>query len=571
MKAIGYVFSMIRTPRYVVGLLTAILVFMAAGLVKAQEYSIELAPEEATLQVNQTLMVDAQLVSEDGSEVDTTFSWSSSNQAVATVSDSGLVTAQSEGNAEITASFGDSTATLMLEVEEEIEGNWPRIVINTPKREFEVGETADFSAYILMQDSTRQDTTIRWSVADTSVATIDSTGSFEALAEGETSVQARFDSLMAAVEVEVESGENGSDPEPLSVVPEDTAVVVGSSVQYSAVWDTSASVTDSTISWSVEGNMVGTIDSTGRFTATNTGIGIIQASSDGASAGATVIVQDSTADSTGTQSITIIKPRPNELAPVDTTVIHEGESYKMSGFPFPFNLLNGTMVHFPHGSLTEDVTLTIEMPEFATVHADTITYEEKIVTGISFHVSVDDSLHSPYYFEKPLVVSMPYKRGLIHNVLGITPDQLGMFFYDSQTGKDTTGISEVIVDSTSNRIFASVAHFSNLVLAPNQSTTSIGDQPGDETKPSSFQLKPNYPNPFNPATTISYTLPSDSRVTLEVFNLLGKRVATLVDGKSQQRGRHTVQFNASNLSSGVYMYRIKAGTHTAVRKMTLMK
>ena len=80
----------------------------------------------------------------------------------------------------------------------------------------------------------------------------------------------------------------------------------------------------------------------------------------------------------------------------------------------------------------------------------------------------------------------------------------------------------------------------------------------------------NFPNPFNPVTTISYTLPQSSYVTISVYDRLGRQVQTLVD-QNQEAGNHTVDFNASEYPSGIYFYRIKTTEKTEVRKMLLTK
>jgi hypothetical protein len=85
-----------------------------------------------------------------------------------------------------------------------------------------------------------------------------------------------------------------------------------------------------------------------------------------------------------------------------------------------------------------------------------------------------------------------------------------------------------------------------------------------------FKLNQNYPNPFNPSTTINFVLPTASNVTLQVFTVTGQLVATLVN-ESRAAGEHSVNFNASNLSSGVYIYRITAGSFTQTQRMTLVK
>jgi hypothetical protein len=85
-----------------------------------------------------------------------------------------------------------------------------------------------------------------------------------------------------------------------------------------------------------------------------------------------------------------------------------------------------------------------------------------------------------------------------------------------------------------------------------------------------FTLIGNYPNPFNPTTTISYSLENAGNVTLAVFDVTGREVAKLVDGY-RNAGVHHVDFDASGLASGVYIYRLTANGNTSIAKMVLMK
>ncbi len=93
----------------------------------------------------------------------------------------------------------------------------------------------------------------------------------------------------------------------------------------------------------------------------------------------------------------------------------------------------------------------------------------------------------------------------------------------------------------------------------------------NETKvPVNFVLSQNYPNPFNPVTTIKYSIPKSAKVELYVFNSLGQKVAELVN-ENKESGNYSVQFNASNLASGVYFYRILSGEFSQTRKLILLK
>ena len=99
----------------------------------------------------------------------------------------------------------------------------------------------------------------------------------------------------------------------------------------------------------------------------------------------------------------------------------------------------------------------------------------------------------------------------------------------------------------------------------------FADLIGEETNhPKKLKLDQNYPNPFNPVTTIRFSMPYEGPVSLEVFDKLGRRAAVLVDGVVPA-GEHSVSFDASSLSSGVYLYRLRMDGQSEVRKMTLTK
>ncbi|MBZ0201288.1 MAG: T9SS type A sorting domain-containing protein, partial [Ignavibacteriaceae bacterium] len=106
----------------------------------------------------------------------------------------------------------------------------------------------------------------------------------------------------------------------------------------------------------------------------------------------------------------------------------------------------------------------------------------------------------------------------------------------------------------------------NFTLTP-QSVTSTEETP---VTVNNYSLLQNYPNPFNPVTNISFTLPEKTNVTLTVFNILGREITTLVNGELNA-GQHSVSFDASKLSSGIYFYRMQAGNFISTHKMTYLK
>jgi hypothetical protein len=103
------------------------------------------------------------------------------------------------------------------------------------------------------------------------------------------------------------------------------------------------------------------------------------------------------------------------------------------------------------------------------------------------------------------------------------------------------------------------------------SVTGITDRNYKAGIPQKFALEQNYPNPFNPTTTIRFDVAKSTNVTLKVYNILGQVVATLMNNQPVTAGYHSVEFNASSLASGIYLYRLEYNGMTSTKKMVLMK
>ncbi len=167
-------------------------------------------------------------------------------------------------------------------------------------------------------------------------------------------------------------------------------------------------------------------------------------------------------------------------------------------------------------------------------------------------------------FEAPLV-ELPSDGGGTQNQLTLTTGAI----YDVMIGLGVEDGDTVELEWT---VFASLGDESLQAEQVWGITVTVGDptstEPIETVK--GFALEQNYPNPFNPTTNINFTIPEASDVKVEVFNMQGQRIATLANGM-MSAGSHTVAFDATNLSSGIYLYRMTAGNFTATNKMMLVK
>lgn len=127
------------------------------------------------------------------------------------------------------------------------------------------------------------------------------------------------------------------------------------------------------------------------------------------------------------------------------------------------------------------------------------------------------------------------------------------------------GVSSVMVNSMNNAVFAGTSN--GAVLKLNDSPTGVN---GNVEIPNNFSLEQNYPNPFNPATTIEFSIASREQVTLNIYNVLGELVETLVN-EQLEAGTYKINFSGINLTSGMYIYHIQAGNFSSSKKMMLVK
>ncbi|MFV1883418.1 MAG: T9SS type A sorting domain-containing protein [Balneola sp.] len=107
-------------------------------------------------------------------------------------------------------------------------------------------------------------------------------------------------------------------------------------------------------------------------------------------------------------------------------------------------------------------------------------------------------------------------------------------------------------------------------FSPNSGIEPVNNE-DESINPFEYRLSQNYPNPFNPSTNIEFRLGNSSRVTLKVYDILGREVATLINGELYNKGSHQARFDASALASGIYLYRLEAGGFVQTRKMMLIK
>ncbi len=170
-----------------------------------------------------------------------------------------------------------------------------------------------------------------------------------------------------------------------------------------------------------------------------------------------------------------------------------------------------------------------------------------------------------------------FYKDSVNNVVG-QEFKFGIRGGDNEGGKGGFGnnhienINDAAATASIHSQFGSInpLYYDRWIFAEEKPVTPVSVSLTDASIPTVYALDQNFPNPFNPTTSINYSIPFSGLVSLKVFNVLGQEVATLVNAQ-QAAGYYTASFNANTLSSGVYFYKIEAGNYTSVKKMMLLK
>ncbi|HEY9165244.1 MAG TPA: choice-of-anchor D domain-containing protein [Candidatus Kryptonia bacterium] len=230
----------------------------------------------------------------------------------------------------------------------------------------------------------------------------------------------------------------------------------------------------------------------------------------------------------------------------DTTVTYSDTLYILSNSTIP-------IIKVPLSGIKAVPQISVYESgiDYSSIHKGSVVIDTVKITNASPASLIIDSLYTGTKY---------FTVASIHDTVTIC-DTLRLLV---SFAPDTSGIWSDTLYILSNSVY----RLTKFLLGGNRYyLVGLGNRNGI---PASYGLSQNYPNPFNPTTVINYQLPMNSHVTLRVYDVLGREVVTLVN-ENESAGYKSVNFNASNLPSGVYFYRIQAGTYSATKKLLLLK
>ena len=225
---------------------------------------------------------------------------------------------------------------------------------------------------------------------------------------------------------------------------------------------------------------------------------------------------------------------------------------------------SGISIHIPANALDDSVEITIGPVEDPPSLPDDVTGY-----AVPYHFGPDG-----LEFQIPVVVEIPYTPEILVDGGVSDPADLRIFYFHTSTG-EWTELTVDSVDTEHKILYVTVQQFCYFTFAGDSKTNSNTSVNGDNAIPGTFKLSQNYPNPFNPETRIAYEIAESSHLTLKIYSSNGTLIRTLVD-QQKQSGIYETIWNGKNdrgnqVSSGIYILKMRAGNHFFVRKMSFLK
>lgn len=269
---------------------------------------------------------------------------------------------------------------------------------------------------------------------------------------------------------------------------------------------------------------------------------------------------------------------------VQSYSIQAGQIFTVSPWALPagfeavqplYDALVGSTFEVPANAIHEDVEIywMLQGIDCGQGHYLTVNGLTPIFRA-NFLVLVNGNPVAPFTFDNPVTLTIPNSSMVqLMTLMGVPSGTSISFSYIQVNGTDTVfvndGITTTPPTATNPNWLISINHFSIITGGDNTVLTSVDDKRSD-ILPQKFALNQNYPNPFNPSTKIAFSLPERTDIELNVYNVLGVKIATLSKG-TKEAGNYEATFDANNLPSGLYLYELKAGKYSQSRKMLLVK
>lgn len=273
----------------------------------------------------------------------------------------------------------------------------------------------------------------------------------------------------------------------------------------------------------------------------------------------------------------------------EPTTVMTGEKFMFNQFELPdflsgwqdfYNVLVGGYIMIPDGAIDENIEVEVVLSQLDCDNPgflkDPSTSENTLFMFLGIRVvgenSDTTSLEEHYNFlnDQKAVIALPHSGMFMSYLAAINLEiNAANFAYYATNSYYSDGLQVETVENDPDTTKIYLAHFSQIAGGNIDNVTNVKLQT-DSQVPSEFRLSQNHPNPFNPSTKIEFSIPSKEIVELKVYNNLGKLVSELVNSELEQ-GFYSVNFDGSQLSSGVYYYTLKTESYNETKKMLLLK